>query len=116
MASGEDKMARLEELLRTLNGNQQSVNFTVTSSPTQTFQMFMGGSDGQHDWMEDVSNCFNSFVADERLVLRGTFPRGTGQRRSQVYTQEEEKDSIDIFHLSTFSETCCNSQLKKECI
>ena len=82
MAPGEDKMARLEEVLRTLNGNQQSVNFTVTSCTNQTFQMFVGGSGGQHDWMEDV--CFNSFVADERLVLRDTFPRGKGQIRSQV--------------------------------
>ena len=82
MALGKDKMAWLVEALRTLNGNQQSVNFTVTSRTNQTFQMFVGGSGGHHDWMEDV--CFNSFIADERLVLRDTFPRGKGQVRSQV--------------------------------
>ena len=114
--TGEDKLARLEEMVETLKRNQQSINVTVAAPPTRTLRTFSGRSCELLDWMEDARNRLPSVPAVERL----TFLIGhlEGPAREEVsYAPEEEKASVDkVFTLllSTFGDTRSNAQLKRE--
>lgn len=116
MASADEKLERLEEMVETLKRNQQSINVTVTAPTTRKLKTFEGRSCDLHDWMEDARNCLSSISSVERLHF--LIAHLDGPAREEVrYAPEEEKDSVDkLFALlvSTFGETRSNAQLKKE--
>ena len=111
--TGEDKLARLEEMVETLKRNQQSINVTVAAPPNRTLRAFSGRSCELHDWMEDARNRLPSVPPVERLpFLIGHLE---GPAREEVrYAPEEEKDSVDKVFTSTFGKNRSNAQLKRE--
>ena len=116
LVTGEDTLARLKEMVETLERNQQSINVTVAAPPNRTLREFTGRSCELHDWMEDARNRLLSVPAAERLPFLIAHLEGPA-REEVSYAPEEEKDSVDnIFTLllSTFGETPSNAQLKSE--
>ena len=116
LVTGDEKLARLEEMVETLKRNQLSINVTVKAPPTRTLRAFSGHSCELHDWMEDARNRLPSVPAVERVpFLIGHLE---GPAREEVrYAPEEEKDSVDkVFTLlmSTFGKNRSNAQLKRE--
>ena len=116
LVTGDEKLARLEEMVETLKRNQQSITVTVMAPPTRTFRAFSGHSCKLHDWMEDARNRLPSVPAVERVpFLIGHLE---GPAREEVrYAPEEEKDSVGkVFTLlmSTFEKNRSNAQLKRE--
>ena len=116
LVTGEDTLARLKEMVETLERNQQAINVTVAAPPNRTLRAFTGRSCELHDWMEDARNRLLSVPAAERLPFLIAHLEGPA-REEVSYAPEEEKDSVDnIFTLllSTFGETPSNAQLKSE--
>ena len=70
LVTGEDKLARLEEMVDILKRNQQSINVTVAAPPKRTLRAFTGRSCELHDWMEDARNRMPSAPAAERLPFQ----------------------------------------------
>ena len=66
LVTGEEKLARQEEMVETLKCNQQSINVTV-AAPNRTLGAFSGRSCELHNWMEDARNRLPSVPAVERL-------------------------------------------------
>ena len=115
MASAQDKLARLEEMVEMLKCNQQQpVNVTMTALPTQKLRMFSGRTSELHYWIEEAQNMLPSISSAERFLIAHL----DGPAREEVrYAPSDEKDCIDkIFTLlvSTFGETRSNAQLKRE--
>ena len=117
MASAEEKLARLEEMVETLKRNQQQpVNVTVTAPPTRKLRMFSGRTSELHYWFGEARSILPSVSSTERLSF--LIAHLDGPAREEVrYAPSDEKDCIDkIFTLlvSTFGETRSNTQLKRE--
>ena len=116
LVTGEDKLARLEEMEETLKRSQQSINVTAAAPPNRTLRAFTGRSCELHDWMEDARNRLPSVPAAERLPFLIAHLEGPAREEVRC-APEEEKDSVDnIFtlRLSTFGETRSHAQLKRE--
>ena len=76
MASAEEKLAWLEEMVETLKRNQQQpVNVTVTAPPTRKLRMFSGRTSELHYWIGEARSIFDRP------------PGGTGPGRSKVRPQ-----------------------------
>ena len=117
MASAEEKLARLEEMVETLKRNQQQpVNVTVTAPPTRKLRMFSGRTSELHYWIEEVQSILPSVSSADRLSF--LIAHLDGPAREEVrHAPSDEKDCIDkIFTLlvSAFGENRSNAQLKRE--
>ena len=51
LVMGEEKLARLEEMVESLKRYQQSINVTVAAPPNRTIRGFTGRSCELHDWV-----------------------------------------------------------------
>ena len=81
MASAEEKLARLEEMVETLKSNQQQpVNVTVTAPPTRKLRMFSGRTSELHYWIGEARNILPSSLAECHFDRP---PGGTGPGRSK---------------------------------
>ena len=67
LVTGEEKLARLEEMVETLKRNQKPIDVTVAAPPNRTLRAFTGPSCELHDWMKDASNRLPSVPAAKRL-------------------------------------------------
>ena len=106
---GEEKLARLEEMVENGGRNseaQPTINVTVAAPQNRTLREFTGRSCELHDWMEDARHRLPSVPAAERLPFLITHLEGPA-REEVMYAPDEEKDSVvNIFTLllSTFGE------------
>ena len=66
MASAEEKLARLEEMVETLKRNQP-VNVTVTAPPTRKLRMFNGRTNELHYWTGEARSILPSVSSADRL-------------------------------------------------
>ena len=117
MASAEEKLARLEEMVETLKRNQQQpVNVTVTAPPTRKLRMLNGRTSELHYWIGEARSTLPSVSSADRLSF--LIAHLEGPAREEVrYAPRDEKDCIDkIFSLlvSAFGENRSNAQLKRE--
>ena len=116
MASAEEKLARLEEMVETLKRNQQQpVNVTVSAPPTRKLRMFSGRTSELHYWIGEARSILPSVSSANRLSF--FIAHLDGPAREEVrYAPRDEKDCIDkIFTLlvSAFGENRFNAQLKR---
>ena len=117
MASAEEKLARLEDMVETLKRNQQQpVNVTVTAPPTRKLRMFKGRTSEFHYWIREARSILPSVSTADRLSF--LIAHLEGPAREEVrHAPSDEKDCIDkIFTLlvSAFGENRSNAQLKRE--
>ena len=117
MASAEEKLARLEEMVEALKRNQQQpVNVTVTAPTTRKLRMFSGRTSELHYWIGEARSILPSVSSANRLSFLIAHLEGSA-RKEVKYAPSDEKDCIDkIFTLmmSTVGETRSNAQLKRE--
>ena len=117
MASAEEKLARLEEMVETQKRNQQQpVNVTVTAPPTRKLMMFSGRTSELHYWIGEARSTLPSVYSADKLSF--LIAHLDGPAREEVrYAPSDEKDCIDkIFTLlvSAFGENRSNAQLKTD--
>ena len=117
MASAEEKLARLEEMVETLKRNQQQpVNVTVTAPPTRKLRMFNGRTSELHYWIGEARSILPSVSTADRLSFLIAHLEGPAREEARN-APSDEKDCIDkIFTLlvSAFGENRSNVQLKRE--
>ena len=68
MASAEEKLARLEEMVERLKRNQQQpVNVKLTAPPTRKLRMFSGRTSELHYWIGEARSILPPVSSSDRL-------------------------------------------------